>query len=441
MGPFLVVVAIAASGIIGYLFARRLAEITLRRWEIEVASLRAQVLARDERLGQLKGAEEKAALLAQALARAEALAEQSRGSVKHELEGVGRALLEANQKNVEAVLAPMRDRLRDFEEKVQRSYDLENRDRGALLEKLRGLQEAQNRLHADAQALTRALTVDSRAQGDWGELVLESLLETAGLSEGREYALQVDQFDRETGGHRRPDALIYLPNDRALVIDSKCSLTAFVESTRTPHDEEREAALERHVQSVRLHVKNLAAKSYQHLLGTRSLDLVMLFIPSEAAFHAAVTRDGRLYEDAFRQRVVLTSPTTLLATLQVVSHVWRTERQTQNARRIAQDAGKMIEKLALSLESFHAVGERLNQATEAWEEARKRLVTGRGNAMQLARHVAQLGARAPHPERVDQVADRLQAEDELFDEIEQLELLTGGEPKPHGATALGGEPK
>ncbi|MBL8910119.1 MAG: DNA recombination protein RmuC, partial [Archangium sp.] len=371
MGPFLVVVAIAASGVIGYLFARRLAEITLRRWEIEVASLRAQVLARDERLGQLKGAEEKAAHLAQALARAEALAEQSRGSVKHELEGVGRALLEANQKNVEAVLAPMRDRLRDFEEKVQRSYDLENRDRGALLEKLRGLQEAQNRLHADAQALTRALTVDSRAQGDWGELVLESLLETAGLSEGREYALQVDQFDRETGGHRRPDALIYLPNDRALVIDSKCSLTAFVESTRTPHDEEREAALERHVQSVRLHVKNLAAKSYQHLLGTRSLDLVMLFIPSEAAFHAAVTRDGRLYEDAFRQRVVLTSPTTLLATLQVVSHVWRTERQTQNARRIAQDAGKMIEKLALSLESFHAVGERLNQATEAWEEARK----------------------------------------------------------------------
>lgn len=435
MGPFLVVVAIAASGVIGYLFARRLAEITLRRWEIEVASLRAQLAARDERLGQLRGAEEKAAQLAQALARAEANAEQSRGTLKHELEGIGRTLLEANHRGVEAVLAPMRERLREFEDKVQRSYDLENRDRGALLEKLRGLQEAQNRLHADAQALTRALTVDSRAQGDWGELVLESLLETAGLSEGREYALQVDHHDRETGGHLRPDAVIFLPGDRALVIDSKCSLTAFVESTRTPHEEERETALERHVQSVRLHVKNLAAKSYQHLLGTRSLDLVMLFVPSEAAFHAAVTRDGRLYEDAFRQRVVLTSPTTLLATLQVVSHVWRTERQSQNARRIAQDAGKMIEKLALALDSFHSVGERLGQATEAWEEARKRLVTGRGNAMQLARHVAQLGARAPHPERVDHVAERLQAEDELeqtldeLDQLEQLELMPGGEPK------------
>lgn len=432
MGPFLTIVAIAASGVIGYLVARRLAEVTLRRWEIEVASLRAQLVARDERLGQLMGAEARAAQLAQALARAEALAEQSRGTLKHELEGLGRSLLEANHKGVEAVLGPMRERLRDFEEKVQRSYDLENRDRGALLEKLRGLQEAQNRLHADAQALTRALTVDSRAQGDWGELVLESLLETAGLSEGREYALQVDTTDRESGGHRRPDAVIYLPSDRALVIDSKCSLTAFVESTRTPSDDEREAALERHVQSVRLHVKHLSAKSYQHLLGQRSLDLVLLFIPSEAAFHAAVTRDARLYEDAFRQRVVLTSPTTLLATLQVVSHVWRTERQTQNARRIAQDAGKMIEKLSLALDSFLSVGDRLHQATESWDEARKRLVTGRGNALQLARHVAQLGARPPHPERVDHVAERLQAEDELeeaLDELEQLELMPAAAPK------------
>jgi DNA recombination protein RmuC len=426
MAAFLTFVAIVTSGAVGYLVARRLADLTLRRWEIEVASLRAQLTARDERLGQLRGAEERASQLAQALARAEALSEQSRQTLQHQFEGLGRAMLEANARSVDGVLAPMREKLKEFEEKVQRAYDTENRDRGALLEKLRGLQEAQTRLHADAQALTRALTGDSRAQGDWGELVLESLLSTAGLTEGREYSLQVDHRDPETGGHRRPDALIYLPPNRALVVDSKCSLSAFVQATRTPHDEEREVELDAHVQSLRTHVKALSQKDYQRILGERTLDLVLLFVPSEAAFHAALSRDPTLYEDAFRQRVVLTSPTTLLATLQVVSHVWRTEQQTHNARRIAQEAGRMIDKLALGLEALTEVGDRLDKAQQALEEARKRLVSGRGNTLQLARRVAQLGARPPHPERVASVAARLDAElDELDDalaEAEQLEL-------------------
>lgn len=413
-----------------------------------LAELRAHTAGLEQRLLELKQVDERTEQLAQALGRAEAalstertvsierlaLAEQGRVAMRHELDLLGRSMLEQSHEGLTAVLAPIHERLREFEEKVKSSYDADNRDRGALLEKLRGLQEAQTRLHADAQALTRALTGDSRAQGDWGELVLESLLSTAGLTEGREYELQVDQRDEE-GAHRRPDAIIYLPPDRALVVDSKCSLSAFVESTRTPHEAEREDALEAHVHSLRAHVKALSSKDYHRLLGERTLDLVLLFVPSEAAFHAAVSRDPLLYEDAFRQRVVLTSPTTLLATLQVVNHVWRSERQTQNARRIAQEAGKMIDKLALGLEAFAEVGERLDKAHLAFDEARRRLVTGRGNALALARKVAQLGARVPHPERVTSVAHRLEAElddDELIaaleaetgaDEGEQLELV------------------
>jgi DNA recombination protein RmuC len=422
----------------------RQAEEEAGRAECALAELRTHTAGLERRLNELEQVDERAGQLAEALAAERAMAserlaaaEHGRLSMRHEFDVLGRSMLEQNHQSLTAVLAPMHERLREFEDKVKLSYDADNRDRGALLEKLRGLQEAQTRLHADAQALTRALTGDSRSQGDWGELVLESLLSTAGLTEGREYELQVDQRDEE-GGHRRPDAIIYLPPDRALVIDSKCSLTAFVESTRTPHEAEREAALEAHGLSLRAHVKTLSGKDYHRLLRQRTLDLVLLFVPSEAAFHAAVSRDPQLYEDAFRQRVVLTSPTTLLATLQVVNHVWRSERQTQNARRIAQEAGKMIEKLALGLEAFSEVGDRLDKAHHAFEEARKRLVTGRGNALALARKVAQLGARSPHPERVVAVAQQLDAEladDELIaaleaetggDDAEQLELVPAG---------------
>lgn len=441
MALFLAGLCVVVAGVAGVWFERSRAQQASRRLELELAGLRAQLMAREARLRELAGTEERVVQLAQALTRAEtqlaaeqrvaheraaaqeAWAAQAKVELHAGVDSLGRALITSGQSGLEQVLGPMRERLKEFEERVRQHYDAENRDRGALLERLRGLQEAQTRLHADAQALTRALTRDSKSQGDWGELVLESLLSSAGLTEGREYELQVDHRD-EHGGHRRPDALIYLPPDRALVVDSKCSLTAFVESTRTPDDDAREMALEAHVHSLRTHVKALAAKDYQRLLGARTLDLVLLFVPSEAAFHAAVTRDPQLAEDALRQRVVLTSPTTLLATLQVVHHVWRSERQHENAQRIAREAARMIEKLALGLEAFVEVGDRLDKAQQAFEDARKRLVTGRGNALQIARRVAELGARPP--ERLSQVAERLDAE--LDDEalVDALEAVTSG---------------
>jgi DNA recombination protein RmuC len=385
------------------------------------AELRTAAERREElhaRLSVIEPLEQRVAALSAALSRSEALLEAERvrfadlersrptmrlefeAAARRLLEEEGAAMLEHSHQGLEGLLGPVKERLREFEARFTHTSEQDGKDRAALLEHLKGLHEAQGRLHADAQALSRALLGEGKAQGDWGELVLESLLSTAGLTHGREYELQVDHRD-EQGAHKRPDALVYLPPDRVLIIDAKCSLTAFVASTRAATEAEREVDLAAHVQSVRSHVRALAQKDYQHVVRQRSIDSVLLFMPNEAAFHAALSRDASLYEDAFRQRVLLCSPTTLLAALQVVSHVWRSERQNLNAQRIAEEAGKMIDKLSAALESFSEVGDRLGRAQQAFELAKSRLSTGRGNVLALATRVVELGARPGRPERLE----------------------------------------
>jgi DNA recombination protein RmuC len=251
--------------------------------------------------------------------------------------------------------------------------------------------ETQARLHKDAEALSKALTRDSKQQGDWGEIVLERVLEAAGLTRGREYELQVNHVDEE-GSRKRPDALVFLPEDRAIVVDAKCSLTAFVEASRAADDEGRDRFLDAHVTSMRTHVKGLAGKRYTEVLQQRSLDFVMMFVPSEAAFFAGLSRDPALWEDAFRQGVMLCSPTTLIAALRLVAQLWRTESQNQNARDIAAEAGKLLEKLASFVGDLDAVGDRLAKAQDAFASARAKLATGRGNVLGRAERIASLGA-------------------------------------------------
>jgi DNA recombination protein RmuC len=327
------------------------------------------------------------------------------------LDQQGKAMLDRSHERLRFLLDPVAERLRAFEARVEKTYGEESRDRAALREQLRLLQEAQTRLHEDAEQLARALTGDSKAQGDWGELILERILESAGLVEGREYDLQLSRADDE-GGRKRPDAVVYLPEDRAVIVDAKCSLTAFVEAMREPEGEEREAALDRHLGSVRRHVKELAAKGYPQLLKQRTLDLVLLFVPNEGAFHAAIAREPGLYEEAFRQGVVLCSPTTLLAALRLIAQVWRTEKQNVNAQRIAEEAGRLLEKLAAFVADLDQVGLRLDQAKDAFQDARGKLSTGRGNVMKRAGDIRRLGARVRPglaegliPESVEEEAD------------------------------------
>jgi DNA recombination protein RmuC len=308
------------------------------------------------------------------------------------LDEKGKAMLHQSREGLEALLKPVAEKLKEFEAKVEKTYDQENRDRASLLSSLQRLQETQAKLHEDAESLARALTGESKAQGDWGELVLERVLETAGLTEGREYDLQVNHVDEE-GGRKRPDALVYLPGNRVIVVDAKCSLTAFVEAMRATTPTEREAALDAHVASVRAHVRGLAAKSYQEVVKEKTVDIVLLFVPNEAAFHEAIAREVGLYEEAFRQRVVICSPTTLLAALQLISHVWRSENQNANAQKIAEEAGKLLDKLKAFVGDLDEVGNRIDQAQTSFQAAKNKLVSGRGNVMKKASDVLKLGAR------------------------------------------------
>ena len=420
-----VAMAFLAVGLAIGLYLRRLALASARELKAALATTAEDLVARtaearklgEERVrlaseleGERRSARERLEETVRNREQVRAEVEKLAGRV---LEEKGKALLDRNQTSLKALLDPLGEKLRTFEAKVEKTYDQENRDRARLLESLRILQDTQARLHQDAEALTRALTGDSKAQGDWGELVLERVLETAGLTEGREYDLQLSHTD-DAGGRKRPDALVYLPGNRVVVVDAKCSLTAFVEASRAVTPEAREAALDAHVASIRAHVKGLAAKSYQDVVRERTVDIVLLFVPNEAAFHAAISRAAGLYEEAFRQRIVVCSPTTLLAALQLISHVWRSERQNANAQEIAEEAGRMLEKLAAFVEDLDGVGRRLDQAREGYDAARSKLDTGRGNVLGKARAIVRLGARVK-TEKVQSLLGQGAEEDEAQD--------------------------
>ena len=407
IGAGMAVVAGVAAGFA--LQAERRARDAAR--ELDAARRREEDLAREAR----RLSEDRVRLAAEleaerrAARERQAEADRTRDAVRAEVEQLagrvldekGQALVARSQEGIRALLAPVGEKLRAFEERIERTYGEEGRDRASLLRQLELLQQAQQSLSRQADGLSRALTGDSKVQGDFGELVLERVLETAGLTEGQEYDLQVSHLDEE-GGRKRPDALVYLPGDRAIVVDAKCSLTAFVEATRATGPDAREAALDRHLASLRAHVRGLAGKSYASLLAHRTLDLVLLFVPSEAGFHAAIARAPSLYEEAFRQGVVVTSPTTLLAALRLVAHLWRSEKQNVNAQRIAEEAGKLLDKLSDFAADLDQVGVRLEQAQQSFGAAQAKLRSGRGNAMRKAAEVAQLGARVKQ-EKLDRL--------------------------------------
>lgn len=375
----------------------------LRRSEAELAAARLREL-------------EAARLLAAAQAQIQALVQRAEDAARQrdelhaEIENLGsrlldekgRELLADNRLGLESVLNPLRERIKEFEDKVGRVYDQENRDRSSILEALRRVDLSQARLGHEAETLSRALSGESKVQGDWGEMILENMLQSAGLQEGREYVVQ-GSLTSEDGSRLRPDVVINLPDGKAVVVDSKVSLTAFLAATAATDEATRDLALSAHRASLRAHVKGLAGKSYQALVGDRRLDFTVLFMPSEPAFHAALSRDPGIYDEAMRQGVVLASPTTLLATLRVVALVWSHEKQNANAQRIAEEAGRLLDKLAGFVEELDAVGNRLDQARDAWSGARAKLSTGRGNLMTRAQKLHELGARVGKGAKTEEV--------------------------------------
>lgn len=299
---------------------------------------------------------------------------------------------EASHERLGQLLDPLKERIQLFEKRVEESYQNEARERFSLARELERLQQLNQRLGDEATNLTRALQ-GQKTQGNWGELILERVLEHAGLEKGREYHTQVSL--RSADGERfQPDVLIQLPGDKQVVVDAKVSLTAYQALTCAEDESSRALALKQHVLSLRNHLKGLSLKDYQRLEGLQSLDFVLLFVPIEAAFAAALQGDPELFQEAYSKHIVIVSPTTLLATLRVIDSLWRQERQSQNAREIAERAGALYDKFAAFIQDLDEIGTRLQQLDKAYLGARNKLTDGRGNLVSRAEQLKLLGARA-----------------------------------------------
>ena len=312
------------------------------------------------------------------------------------LEAKGQALGEQSRMGLEALLKPVREQLEGFRTKVEQIHHTETQERASLREQLLMLQQLNQRMNDEARNLTRALKGDKKVQGNWGEMVLERVLEQSGLRQGIEYELQGSYRDRE-GQLFRPDVVIHLPEGKDIVVDAKVSLLAYQDYLNAPDEPAQLTALQAHVQAVRDHVSALGGKDYSTLQGLRSVDFVLMFMPIEPAFMLAFQHDEKLLGTAFEQRIVVVTPTTLLATLRTVSSVWRFERQSENARLIAQRAGAVYDKLRGFVEEFERLGGQLELAQRTYQGALNRLTQGRGNLIRQAEAFVELGVRVRQP--------------------------------------------
>ena len=284
-----------------------------------------------------------------------------------------------------------------------------------MAREIKSLQALNNKISEDAVNLTNALKSDNKAQGAWGEFVLESILEKSGLTKGREYEVQV-ALKAEDGSKSQPDVIVHLPESRDIVIDSKVSLKAWDAFCSSDKGSDRDALLKQHIASIRQHVKTLSAKDYQNLTGLNSLDYVFLFMPVEAAYSSAVQVDRELFQYAFDRNIIFVVPSTLLTTLRTVQNLWRLAQQNQNANEIADRAGALYDKFVAFVDDLEEIGGRIDATRKSFEKARNKLVSGRGNLVKRAEALRELGAKTSKKQNtklVDLADDGDEAEEVL----------------------------
>lgn len=362
---------------------REAAETQVNKLTAELAELNARFDA------ERSQSEEKLTLLLEAK---EALSNQFKSLANEILEEKAKRFTEHNQTNIGQLLEPLKTKLQEFQGKVEEVYVQEGKDRTALAEQVRQLMDLNQSLSQDAKNLTRALKGSSKTQGNWGELVLERVLEASGLRKGEEYDVQ-ESHTREDGSRAQPDVVIHLPEERHLVVDAKVSLIAYEDFASAEEDGDRQGATKRHLDSVRAHIKGLSDKNYQVLYGLKSLDFVLMFVPIEPAFMLAVTHDREMFMDAWQKNVLLVSPSTLLFVVRTVAHLWRQEAQNRNAQDIAKRGAELYDKLVGFVEDLESVGTRLKQAQEKYDSAHNKLTGGRGNVIRQAEMLKQLGVK------------------------------------------------
>jgi len=298
----------------------------------------------------------------------------------------------SNQKNINEVLDPLRRRIESFEKTVSETYQKNLKDQVDLKAEIKNLHELNTKLSEEANNLTRALRSDTKKQGNWGELVLERLLERSGLIRGVEYIIQ-ETFRNEKGEMIRPDVTIRLPENKHIIIDSKVSLIAYEAFINSETDQQKEKFLKAHVESVKEHVKSLAEKNYQMAEKLDSPDFVLLFMPLESAFSLAIQQQPDLFSFAWEKKIVIVSPTTLLATLMTVGSIWKHEKQTRNALEIARQGGRLYDKFVSFLADLENLGRQIEKSRQTYLEAHKKLSSGSGNIIGKVRILQDLGAK------------------------------------------------
>jgi DNA recombination protein RmuC len=305
-----------------------------------------------------------------------------------------------NQSNLDQLLNPLKANIKSFEEKVDKAYKDEALERSQLKGAIFQLMDQSKQIQTDANNLTKALKGDSKKQGNWGEIILERVLERSGLIKDREYRIQASLSGAE-GGRFQPDVIVDLPDEKHLIVDAKISLIAYERMMNTEIEEEKLLNLKQHLLSVKNHIDGLAGKNYQNLYQINSPDFVLLFMPIESSFSVTVQADNELFNYAWDRKVVIVSPTTLLATLRTIASIWKVDRQNKNVFEIAEEAGALYDKFVGFLEDMDKIGKHLDLSQKAHEDAFKKLQFGNGNLIGKVEKIKKLGAKTKSNKQID----------------------------------------
>jgi len=346
------------------------------RLEAALDSERKQGLGRIESLNEAK----------------EALTSQFKNLANEILDDKSKRFTEQNLTSLDALLKPLQTKLSEFKEQVNTSYGNEARERFALKSEIERLANLNLRMSDETRSLTQALKGDSKVQGNWGELVLESILESSGLRKGEEYLVQ-DSHTQTDGSRLQPDVVVKLPEGRSLVVDSKVSIAAYSRHAEATNPTISEQELAAHIQSLRQHIQGLSSKNYSSLYGIGSVDFVLMFVPIEPAFLLALKTAPNLYQEALAKNIVLVCPSTLMATLRTVAHLWRQDHQNRNALEIAKQCGTLYDKFVGFVDDLEKLGQRLDQAQTSYHDAFNKLKSGKGNLIRTAEKVRELGVK------------------------------------------------
>ena len=324
------------------------------------------------------------------------LLEDSKKQMKIEFENLANKLFDENQKkstvNLGQVLTSFKDQLDSFGKRVNEIYNEETKQRSSLLTEIKSLKELNNQIATDAINLTKALKGQNKTQGDWGEMILSSILDQTGLRSGKEYTIQ-GSFSDTDGKRLRPDVIVHLPSKKDIVIDSKVSLNSYVSYCKTENEVQKEIAAKELVKSITTHIKGLSLKRYEELEGVRTLDFVLMFIPVEGAFILATSTDDTLFKMAFEHNIMLVSPSTLYVTLRTIENVWRNEHQNENAQLISKKAADLYDKFVSFVSEIEDIGTNINKTQKSYENAVNKLSSGNANLIKRAEEFVQLGVK------------------------------------------------